>query len=252
MVALEPNKTLAEGDDNQYVSLMIQYEKAEYMLCSLKYGSVMQVPLDLNFTEGEELALFINGKGVVHLSGYLNPDEPGYPELDSDSEGDLKYDGQEQDSDEDDSEDIEDSEDDSDEDSEEEGVVPQLLDLEAEEASDTDEEETPIKGKRKKKQLTKKDAKKKAPATEDDEDEEESDMEADESVGQDELEALKADADKSANASMLDSSVDEPKSAKKKKNKKSKKLQESPSSDAKESKESEKLNGQTETSSAET
>merc|ERR1711981_150626 len=155
MVALEPNKTLAEGDDNQYVSLMIQYEKAEYMLCSLKYGSVMQVPLDLNFTEGEELALFINGKGVVHLSGYLNPDEPGYPELDSDSEGDLTYDGQEQD-----------SEEDSDEDSEEEGVVPQLLDLEAEEVSDTDEEETPVKGKRKKKRLTKKDAKKKAPATE--------------------------------------------------------------------------------------
>ena len=42
MVALEPNKTLAEGDD-QYVSLMIQYEKAEYMLCLLQYGSVMQV-----------------------------------------------------------------------------------------------------------------------------------------------------------------------------------------------------------------
>ncbi len=105
MVALEPNITLAEGGD-PYVPLMIQYEKTEYMLCSLQYGSVMQVPLDLNFAKGEELTLFINGKGVVHLSGYLNSDEPGYPELDGDDKIDLNTDSEEQDSDGDGSESI--------------------------------------------------------------------------------------------------------------------------------------------------
>ncbi|CAG2240279.1 FPR3_4 [Mytilus edulis] len=59
---------------------MIQHEKAEFMLCTLQHGKTYQQPLDLNFTEGEEVTFFLtNDKSVVHLSGYLMEDDQ-YPD----------------------------------------------------------------------------------------------------------------------------------------------------------------------------
>ena len=43
---------------------MIQHEKAEFVLCTLQHGHLLQQPLDLNFTEGEEITFFLNGKGL--------------------------------------------------------------------------------------------------------------------------------------------------------------------------------------------
>ncbi|VDH98762.1 FK506-binding nuclear protein [Mytilus galloprovincialis] len=76
MAALEPSK----GKSDTLVSIMIQHEKAEFMLCTLQHGKTYQQPLDLNFTEGEEVTFFLtNDKSVVHLSGYLMEDDQ-YPD----------------------------------------------------------------------------------------------------------------------------------------------------------------------------
>ncbi|XP_052098186.1 46 kDa FK506-binding nuclear protein-like [Mytilus californianus] len=76
MAALEPSK----GKSDNLVSIMIQHEKAEFMLCTLQHGKTYQQPLDLNFTEGEEVTFFLtNDKSVVHLSGFLMEDDQ-YPD----------------------------------------------------------------------------------------------------------------------------------------------------------------------------
>ena len=50
---------------------MLCYENRNYLLCTLKKGSIFQVPLDLNFQEGTKIAFTCNGHGHVHLTGYL-------------------------------------------------------------------------------------------------------------------------------------------------------------------------------------
>ena len=51
------------------VSVMIQHDKAEFLVCSLQQGRLYQQTLDLNFTEGEEVTFFLNGKGERIGSG---------------------------------------------------------------------------------------------------------------------------------------------------------------------------------------
>lgn len=77
MAALEP--PVSE------VGVMVCVDKAEFLLCSLGYGNVLQQPLDLMFTEGEEVTFFLLGNGVVHLTGYLVEDQP--EDMDMDMEG---------------------------------------------------------------------------------------------------------------------------------------------------------------------
>ncbi|XP_013794008.1 46 kDa FK506-binding nuclear protein-like isoform X2 [Limulus polyphemus] len=74
MAALEP-KPKEVTKNNKNISLMIEHGKAEFLLCTLEYDRVMQVPLDLGFVEGEEVAFFLNGEGIVHLTGYVLNDE---------------------------------------------------------------------------------------------------------------------------------------------------------------------------------
>ena len=62
MAALEP-VTKASEDNSGYISLMLAHEKCEFLLCSLQQEKIMQVPLDLNFTEGEEVTFFTTGNG---------------------------------------------------------------------------------------------------------------------------------------------------------------------------------------------
>lgn len=45
------------------VGVMVCVDKAEFLLCSLGYGNVLQQPLDLMFTEGEEVTFFLLGNG---------------------------------------------------------------------------------------------------------------------------------------------------------------------------------------------
>lgn len=74
MAALEPN-IKEVGKSNKYVSVMIEHGKSEFLLCTLEYDRVMQVPLDLVFVEGEEVSFFLNGEGVVHLTGYVTDEQ---------------------------------------------------------------------------------------------------------------------------------------------------------------------------------
>ena len=52
------------------VSVMVQVDKAEFLLCTLGYGNILQQKLELMFTEGEEVTFFLNGSGMceVHWS----------------------------------------------------------------------------------------------------------------------------------------------------------------------------------------
>ncbi|XP_011302490.1 46 kDa FK506-binding nuclear protein [Fopius arisanus] len=61
--------------DDEIVQVMLCYENRNYLLCNLKKGHVWQVPLDLNFQEGTKIAFTSNGRGHVHLTGYLVPDD---------------------------------------------------------------------------------------------------------------------------------------------------------------------------------
>ena len=54
-----------DGKTDSYVGVMIQHEKTEFLLCTLQHGCILQQPLDLNFTEGEEVTFFLNGKGLT-------------------------------------------------------------------------------------------------------------------------------------------------------------------------------------------
>jgi len=76
MAALEPPSTEGLSGKLSPVSLMVNIDKAEFLLCTLGYGNILQQPLDLMFTEGEEVTFFLNGSGIVHLSGYLVEDQP--------------------------------------------------------------------------------------------------------------------------------------------------------------------------------
>uniref|UniRef100_T1JKR5 peptidylprolyl isomerase n=1 Tax=Strigamia maritima TaxID=126957 RepID=T1JKR5_STRMM len=69
MAALEFNAQEIEKKKN--VSVMIEHDKSEFLLCSLRHGSTVQQNLALNFNEDEEVTFFINGPGTVHLTGYL-------------------------------------------------------------------------------------------------------------------------------------------------------------------------------------
>lgn len=57
----------SSGDKPNRVAVMIQHEKAEFLLCTLDNKHSFQHSLDLNFTEGEEVTFFLNGTGKIYL-----------------------------------------------------------------------------------------------------------------------------------------------------------------------------------------
>ncbi|RWS26062.1 46 kDa FK506-binding nuclear protein-like protein [Leptotrombidium deliense] len=71
MAALEPD-TKKKG---KTVSVMLEHEDEQFILCNLNYDNVLHQSLDLVFVEGEEVAFSVNGEGKVHLTGYLLPDD---------------------------------------------------------------------------------------------------------------------------------------------------------------------------------
>lgn len=56
------------------VYVMVEHGETEYILCVLEYGRVMQEKLDIIFDCGEVVTYFLNGEGVVHLTGYALAD----------------------------------------------------------------------------------------------------------------------------------------------------------------------------------
>ncbi|XP_012257094.2 46 kDa FK506-binding nuclear protein [Athalia rosae] len=73
------------------VEVMLTYENRNYLLCTLQPGLAIQVPLDLNFVEGTEIAFASSGTGRVHLTGYLAPDDDlDLDELEEEEEDDVE------------------------------------------------------------------------------------------------------------------------------------------------------------------
>ncbi|KAG8188795.1 hypothetical protein JTE90_009187 [Oedothorax gibbosus] len=66
MAALDPTDTSTSA----VVSLMAEHDGCQYLLCSLKKDSILQVLLNLYFDKGENITFFLKGHGTVHLSGY--------------------------------------------------------------------------------------------------------------------------------------------------------------------------------------
>lgn len=66
---------------------MYSHENSSYLLCTLQKGKNIQCALDLNFAEGDELCFLTKGNGIVHLTGFLVPeDDFNYGEYDSEDE----------------------------------------------------------------------------------------------------------------------------------------------------------------------
>jgi FK506-binding nuclear protein len=60
------------------VATMVEVDKNEFVMCTLNKSNTMQQPIDLNFMKGTEVAFFTQGKGSVHLTGFLIPDEDAF------------------------------------------------------------------------------------------------------------------------------------------------------------------------------
>ncbi|KAJ6638904.1 46 kDa FK506-binding nuclear protein [Pseudolycoriella hygida] len=61
------------------VQLILKSDELEYILCILNKSKTAQVPLDLIFSEGDNIS-FRSVGGTVHLTGYL-VDDQDYPDL---------------------------------------------------------------------------------------------------------------------------------------------------------------------------
>lgn len=74
--------------DAEIVQVMLCYESRNYLLCNLSKGSHLQMPLDLVFKKGTKIAFTSNGRGHVHLTGYLLPEEDldDFDEMEDESE----------------------------------------------------------------------------------------------------------------------------------------------------------------------
>jgi len=63
-----------KSNNEKPVTLMVQVEQGEFILCNLTKDNP-QVSLDLLFSEGEKLKFYTEGgKGSVHLTGYVMPE----------------------------------------------------------------------------------------------------------------------------------------------------------------------------------
>ncbi|XP_011333273.2 46 kDa FK506-binding nuclear protein [Ooceraea biroi] len=55
------------------VQVMVNYNNKNFLLCTLNKSSTWQVPLDLNFEKETSVTFLCNGRGHVHLTGYMLP-----------------------------------------------------------------------------------------------------------------------------------------------------------------------------------
>jgi FK506-binding nuclear protein len=55
--------------DNTDLSVVVNVDKNDYVLCTLSKQRIPQQMLDLNFQAGENIAFMTKGKGIVHLTG---------------------------------------------------------------------------------------------------------------------------------------------------------------------------------------
>jgi FK506-binding nuclear protein len=70
------------SSDNEPVQVMYTQENTNFLLCTLQKGKVFQVNIDLNFQEGDAVCFSTKGNGIVHLTGYLVPEEEEFDDFD--------------------------------------------------------------------------------------------------------------------------------------------------------------------------
>jgi FK506-binding nuclear protein len=83
------------------IQVMFIQDDNAYLLCTLQRNKIKQCQLDLNFSEGSKVCFSTKGNGIVHLTGYLIPDEFGMDDMGEEEESEMA-------SDEDETEQIED------------------------------------------------------------------------------------------------------------------------------------------------
>lgn len=61
--------------DDDPVQVMFSDGKSTFLLCTLQKNKDLQCALDLTFNEGDTLCFSTKGNGIVHLTGYLIPED---------------------------------------------------------------------------------------------------------------------------------------------------------------------------------
>lgn len=78
---------VANSTSDADVQVMLASDNQNYILCTLNKNKILQVPLDLVFSEGDDISFSCVG-GVVHLTGYLVPSDEDMMGLGDDSDSD--------------------------------------------------------------------------------------------------------------------------------------------------------------------
>ncbi|XP_045500983.1 46 kDa FK506-binding nuclear protein [Colias croceus] len=60
--------------DNEACQVMVVVDGKNFLVCTLQKKQTIQMPLDLYFKTGENVAFLTNGKCNVHLTGYIDPE----------------------------------------------------------------------------------------------------------------------------------------------------------------------------------
>jgi len=82
MAALEPS-----GKGGHPVTVNLEQDGMDFILCTLREDSLYQQAVDLNFAQNDEIKFFLSGKGTVHLTGYVVSEEDSdFDDEDSDEE----------------------------------------------------------------------------------------------------------------------------------------------------------------------
>jgi len=71
--------------DDEPIQVMYSDGESTFLLCTLQKGKELQCSLDLNFAEGDTVCFSTKGTGIVHLTGYMMP-EDDFGDMDMDEE----------------------------------------------------------------------------------------------------------------------------------------------------------------------
>lgn len=71
--------------DDEPIQVMYSDGESTFLLCTLQKDKILQCSLDLNFAEGNTICFSTKGTGIVHLTGYMIPDED-FGDMDMDDE----------------------------------------------------------------------------------------------------------------------------------------------------------------------
>lgn len=76
----------AQVKGNEDIQVLLTSDNNTFLLCTLNKERIPQCPLDLNFAEGDKISFSIKGEGLVHLTGFLIPDDDFMNDLDDEEE----------------------------------------------------------------------------------------------------------------------------------------------------------------------